>query len=89
VDRIERVLRAIDRFQQRHSLLGFPFAVVGSTATTRPASMPQGDAGALDLGPEQWELLRQTALAQTEERRPEQRVEVTFVPEAEDRDDQP
>jgi YihY family inner membrane protein len=30
-----------------------------------------------------------TALAQTEERRPEQRVEVTFVPEAEDRDDQP
>jgi hypothetical protein len=51
--------------------------------------MPQGDAGALDLSPEQWELLRQTALAQTEERRPEQRVEVTFVPEAEDRDDQP
>ena len=29
-----------------------------------------------------------TALAQIEERRPEQRVEVTFVPEAEDRDDQ-
>jgi YihY family inner membrane protein len=30
-----------------------------------------------------------TALAQTEERRPGQRVEVTFVPEGEDQDDQP
>jgi uncharacterized BrkB/YihY/UPF0761 family membrane protein len=28
VKRIERQLRAIDRLQQRHSLLGFPFAVV-------------------------------------------------------------
>ena len=26
--RIERLLRAIDRFQQRHSVLGFPFGVV-------------------------------------------------------------
>jgi hypothetical protein len=57
-------------------------AVVGGLPCCHPA-------GALDLGPEQWELLRQTALAQTEERRPEQWVEVTFVLEAEDRDDQP
>jgi len=28
VKRIERLLRAIDRFQQRHSVLGFPFGVV-------------------------------------------------------------
>jgi YihY family inner membrane protein len=28
VKRIERVLRAVDRFQQRHSLLGFPIGVV-------------------------------------------------------------
>jgi hypothetical protein len=28
-----------------------------------------------------------TALAQTEERRPEQRVQVTFLPEADDGDD--
>jgi YihY family inner membrane protein len=28
VNRIERVLRTVDRFQQRHSLLGFPFGVV-------------------------------------------------------------
>ncbi|HEV2823653.1 MAG TPA: hypothetical protein VG035_00365 [Actinomycetota bacterium] len=26
--RIERLLGAIDRFQQRHSVLGFPFGVV-------------------------------------------------------------
>ena len=26
--RIERLLRALDRFQQRHSALGFPFGVV-------------------------------------------------------------
>ena len=30
-----------------------------------------------------------TALARTEERRPEQRVEVTFLPEGDDSDDQP
>jgi YihY family inner membrane protein len=28
VKRIERLLRAIDRFQQRHSIIGFPFGVV-------------------------------------------------------------
>jgi YihY family inner membrane protein len=28
VKRIERLLRAIDRFQQRHSVLGFPFGVI-------------------------------------------------------------
>jgi YihY family inner membrane protein len=28
VQRIERLLRAIDRFQQRHTVLGFPFGVV-------------------------------------------------------------
>jgi YihY family inner membrane protein len=28
VERIERVLRAVDRFQQRHSVLGFPVGVV-------------------------------------------------------------
>ena len=26
--RIERLLRAIDRFQQRHTVLGFPFGVL-------------------------------------------------------------
>jgi hypothetical protein len=28
VKRIERLLRAIDRFQQRHSVLGLPFGVL-------------------------------------------------------------
>jgi hypothetical protein len=68
VHRIERVLRAIDRFQQRHSVLGH------RSLLQQPLTEP--DRRVL------------TALAQTEERRPEQRVEVTFVPEAGDRDDQ-
>jgi len=62
MNRIEATLRGVDRYQQRHPLVGVPFG---------PRSILQPPL----TGPDQRALVD---LAKQEERRPEQSIEVSF-----------
>ena len=67
----ERQVRRADRFQQRHAVLAFPYAVAQSSVTQAP--------------PTRADRLVYRRLAQMELRRPEEQVNASFT-DAADKD---